>query len=143
MYTYTYIHSHIYTDIYTHITHAHIHTYISIHRCTCAHDYAHVHAIVKMQSKMHAHKCLCEQPHAHIYAHTNMYALLLSPICMLFLVMSQLRICLQVTVIVKLGNCCALKLEKATKVLFTGFFSYYLSPKLPHGQECIKAQAYG
>ena len=73
------------------------------------HDYAHVHAIVKMQLKifmMHAHTCSCEQPHAHrhtcpsahIYAHTYVYALPLSPICMLSLVMSQLRICLQVTI---------------------------------------------
>ena len=28
-----------------------IYTYISIHRCTFTHDYAHVHAIVKMQLK--------------------------------------------------------------------------------------------
>ena len=45
--------------------------------------------------------------------------------------------------IVKLGNHCALKLEKATKVLFTGFFSCYLSPNVSHGQGCIKTQAYG
>ena len=45
--------------------------------------------------------------------------------------------------IAKLGNHCALKLEKATKVSFTGFFSSYLSPNVPHGQDRIKTQAYG
>ena len=45
--------------------------------------------------------------------------------------------------IVKLGNRCALKLEKATKASFTGFFSCYLFLKVPHGQVCIKTQAYG
>ena len=45
--------------------------------------------------------------------------------------------------IVKLGNRCTLKLEKATKALFAGFFSCYLSLKVPHGQDCIKTQAYG
>ena len=100
--TFTYIHRYI----HIHITNARINTYISIHRCTRTHDYAHVHAIVKMQLKIvltHARKCTCEQPHAHrhacprshIYAHTYVHAL--SPICMLSVVMSQLRICLQVT----------------------------------------------
>ena len=41
--------------------------------------------------------------------------------------------CENLSFIVKLGNRCALKLEKATKALFTGFFSCYLSPKLLHG----------
>ena len=36
------------------------------------------------------------------------------------------------SVIIKLGNCCALKCEKVTKVLFTGFFSCNLSLKVPH-----------
>ena len=92
-----------------HITNACIHTYVGIHRCTRTHDYVHVDAIVKMQLKIvltHARKCTYEQPHAnrhacpraHIYAHTYVYALPLSPICMLSLVMSQLRICLQVTI---------------------------------------------
>ena len=45
--------------------------------------------------------------------------------------------------IVKQGNRFALKLEKATKALFTGFFRCYLSPKVPHGQDCIKTWAYG
>ena len=45
--------------------------------------------------------------------------------------------------IVNLGNHCALKLEKATKALFTGFFSRYLSPKVPYGQDYIKTQVYG
>ena len=45
--------------------------------------------------------------------------------------------------IVKLGNSCALKLEKATKASFMGFFSSYLSPIVHHGQDCIKTQAYG
>ena len=105
IHTFTYMHRHIHIQI----TNARIHTYISIHRCTRTHDYAHLHAIVKMQLKIvmtHAHKCTCEQPHAHrracphahIYAHTYVYALPLSPICMLSLVMSQLRICLQVTI---------------------------------------------
>ena len=43
---------------------------------------------------------------------------------------------------VKLGNRCALKLEKATEVSFTRFFSCYLSSKVPYGQGCIKTQAY-
>ena len=45
--------------------------------------------------------------------------------------------------VVKLSNCCALKLEKATKVSLTGFFSCYFSREVPHDQECIKTQAYG
>ena len=107
MHTFTHIHRHI----HIHITHARIHTYITIHRCTRANDFAHVHAIVKMQLKIvliHAYKCTCEQTHAyrhacpraHIYAHTHMYALplSLSPTCMFSLVMSQLKICLQVTI---------------------------------------------
>ena len=36
--------------------------------------------------------------------------------------------------ILKLGNRCARKFEKATKALFMGFLSCYLSPKVPHGQ---------
>ena len=36
--------------------------------------------------------------HMHTYMHTHVYAFPLSPICMLSLVMSQLRICLQVTI---------------------------------------------
>ena len=36
--------------------------------------------------------------HMHTYMHTHLYALPLTPICMLSLVMSQLRICLQVTI---------------------------------------------
>ena len=40
--------------------------------------------------------------------------------------------------IVKLGNRCTLKLQKTTKASFTGFFSCYLSLKVPHGQDCIK-----
>ena len=40
--------------------------------------------------------------------------------------------------IVKLGNHCALKLEIATKVSFTGFFSCYLSLNVPHGQTVLK-----
>ena len=43
--------------------------------------------------------------------------------------------------IVKLGNRCALKLEKAIEVSCTGFFSCYLSPKVPNGKNCIKTQA--
>ena len=42
--------------------------------------------------------------------------------------------------IVKLGNRCTLKLEKATKASFMGFFSCYLSRKVPHCQDCIKTQ---
>ena len=34
---------------------------------------------------------------------------------------------------VKLGNGCALKLEKATKASFNDFFSCHLSPNVPHG----------
>ena len=114
LYIQTYIHTlrYIHRHIHIHITNACIHTYISIHRCPhthISHDYVHVHAIVTMQLKifmMHAHTCTCEQPHAHrhacpsghIYAHTYVYALPLSPICMLSLVMSQLSICLQVTI---------------------------------------------
>ena len=104
IHTFTYIHRHI----HIHITNARIHTYISIHRCTRTHDYAHVHAIVKLQlkSSTHVRKSTCEQPHAHsyaclpahIYPHTHMCALFLSPICMLSLVISQLRICPQVTI---------------------------------------------
>ena len=44
-------------------------------------------------------------------------------------------------VIVKLGNRCALKLDKATIALFREFFYaifIYLSPKVLHGQDCIK-----
>ena len=43
----TYIHI-IYTDIYTYTSQMHgfTHTYISIHRCTRTHDYAHVHAML-------------------------------------------------------------------------------------------------
>ena len=44
---------------------------------------------------------------------------------------------------VKKGNRCTPKLEKATKALFMGFFSWHLSLKEPHGQDCIKTQAYG
>ena len=44
--------------------------------------------------------------------------------------------------IVKLGNHCALKLELATKALFTGLFSCYLFLNVPHDQDCIKTQAY-
>ena len=45
--------------------------------------------------------------------------------------------------IAKLGSIVKLctKLEKATKASFTGFFSCYLFPKVPHGQDCIKTQA--
>ena len=60
--------------------------YISIHRCTRTHDYAHVHAIVKMQLKIvmtHAHKCTCEQPHAHRHACPR-HAYMHTDICMLF-----------------------------------------------------------
>ena len=105
MHRFTHIHRHI----HIHITYARIHTYISINRCTRAHDFAHVHAIVKMQLKIvlvHAYKRTREQTHAYrhtclraqIYADTHMYAVPLSPICMLSLVMSQLKICLQVTI---------------------------------------------
>ena len=45
--------------------------------------------------------------------------------------------------VVKFGNRSALKLEKATKVSLTGFFSCYFSREVPHDQECIKTQAYG
>ena len=84
--------------MHIHITNARIHTYISIHRCTHTHDYAHMHAIVKMQLKAvltNARKCTCEQPHAHRHACPRPN---ISPICMLSLVMLQLRICLQVTI---------------------------------------------
>ena len=78
--TYTkhkYIHSHIYTDIYTliHITngkcmHSHIYKYtLGAH----THDYAHVHAIVKMQFKIVLTRA---QPNAHMnnYMHqTDMH----------------------------------------------------------------------
>ena len=43
----------------------------------------------------------------------------------------------------QMGNHCILKVEKATTASFTGFFSCYLSPNVPHGQDCIKTQAYG
>ena len=43
----------------------------------------------------------------------------------------------------QMGNHCTLKVEKATTASFTGFFSCYLSPNVPHGQDCIKTQAYG
>ena len=76
--------------------------------CTRAHDYTHVHAIVNMQLKFstHVRKSTCEQPNAHrhacarahIYAHSHMHALPPSPICMLSLVVSHLRICLQATI---------------------------------------------
>ena len=42
-----------------------------------------------------------------------------------------------------MDNCWELKLEKATKALFTRFFSCYLSIKVPHGQDCIKTKAHG
>ena len=42
----------------------------------------------------------------------------------------------------QMGTHCILKVEKATKASFTGFFSCYLSPNVPHGQDCIKTQAY-
>ena len=50
------------------------------------HDYAHVHAIVKMQLKfsIHALKSTCEQPHAnrmHVHMHTYMH----TSICVLSL----------------------------------------------------------
>ena len=106
IHTFTYIHRHI----HIHITNACIHTYISIHRCThtwlctCA---CNCYAIkncfdacvqVPMWSckQPHAHRHAC--PRAHIYAHKYVYALPLSPIYMLSLVMLQLRICLQVTI---------------------------------------------
>ena len=67
-----------------------------------------MHAIVKVQLKFLTHACksTCEQPHAHRHAcprahidtHMHTYALHLSPICTLSLFMSQLRICLQVTI---------------------------------------------
>ena len=41
-------------------------------------------------------------------------------------------------IIVKLVNCCALKLEKSTRTSSTWFFSCYLPPKVSHGQDCIK-----
>ena len=75
---------------------------------TRAHDYAHAHAIVDMHLKLftrvcrstreqtHAHRHAC--PRAHIYAHTHMHALPPFPINMLSLVMSHVRICLQVTI---------------------------------------------
>ena len=69
-YTYTYIHIRIPTRLYTNI-HRYIHTYIQtyrhrirhtriltyvgIHMCTRAHDYAHVYAIAKMQLKFSTH----------------------------------------------------------------------------------------
>ena len=40
--------------------------------------------------------------------------------------------------IVKLGNRCTLKLEKATKALFTGFFSCYLSQRCPMARTVLK-----
>ena len=43
----------------------------------------------------------------------------------------------------QMGNHYILKVEKATTASFTGFFSCYLSPNVPHGQDCIKTQAYG
>ena len=45
--------------------------------------------------------------------------------------------------IFKLGNHCALKLEKAIKTSFMGFFSCYLSLNVPHGHYCMKTQPYG
>ena len=103
--TYIHIFTYIHRYIHMHITNACIHTYVGIHRCTRTHDYVHVDAIVKMQLKIvltHARKCSYEQPHANRHAcpraHIYVYALPLSPICMLSLVMSQLRICLQVTI---------------------------------------------
>ena len=87
--------------------HSHIYKYtLGAH----THDYAHVHAIVKMQFKIVLTRA---QPNAHMnnymhqtdmhvckhtYMQTHVYALPLSPICMLSLVMSQLRICLQVAI---------------------------------------------
>ena len=107
VHTCTHIHRH---NIHIHITHACIHTYISIHSQvhTCAHDSAHMHAI-KMQLKFltYVSKSTCEQPHAShrhtclrapIYSHMYMYVLPISHICILSVVMSQLRICLQVTI---------------------------------------------
>ena len=44
----------------------------------------------------HAHRHLC--PHAHVHVQTHVVALPLSPICMLFLLMSQVRVCIQITI---------------------------------------------
>ena len=53
-----------------------------------AYEYAHVHAIVKMQLKLLMHLCKSTYEQPYIYAQIHMYALPLSPICMLSLVMS-------------------------------------------------------
>ena len=120
---------HTYTHIYIHIhicIHMHIHRYINIIHITNSkcmhshiykytldahtHDYAHVHAIVKMQfeivlTRAQPNKHMNNYMHhtdmhvrKHIYANTCVHSPSLSQCMMLSLVMSQLRICLQVTI---------------------------------------------
>ena len=119
----TYLHIRTHTRIYTNI-HAYIHTYtqtytdthhqcthshtISIHRCTRAYDYVQMHALVKLQLiffwRMHTNAHVSNHIHTNTHVHVDTYMqthvcmLSLSPICMRSLVMSQLRMCLQVTI---------------------------------------------
>ena len=89
IHTFTYMHRHIHIQI----TNARIHTYISIHRCTRTHDYAHVHAIV-MQLKivlMHECKRTCGHVNNHMHTdimHVHVHTYMLTNMCMLSLSLS-------------------------------------------------------